>query len=59
MEEKDIEPRLKHMGTETIISIIQRQPQIARKNDAYISRLIEMIFKHMIEIDEEITDEWK
>lgn len=59
MEEQDIDARLKHMGTETLISIIQRQPQIARKNEAYISRLIEMIFKHMIEIDEEITEEWK
>ncbi|EAR88916.3 importin protein (macronuclear) [Tetrahymena thermophila SB210] len=59
MEHEDVETDVKHMGTETIISLIQRLPQIVRKNPAYISRLIEMIFKHMIEIDEEITDEWK
>lgn len=59
MEHEDVETELKHMGTETIISLIQRLPQIVRKNSAYISRLIEMIFKHMIEIDDEITNEWK
>lgn len=51
MEEADVETDLKHTGTEMIISLLQRLPQLARKNEQYIGRLIEMIFKHMIEID--------
>lgn len=59
MEDQSVETELKHTGTEMIITLLQRLPLLARKNSEYISRLIEMIFKHMIEIDDEITDEWK
>ena len=47
------------MGTETLISLVSRIPQTVRKNPQYLEKLIELIFIHMIEIDEEITDEWK
>ncbi|EGR31191.1 hypothetical protein IMG5_116170 [Ichthyophthirius multifiliis] len=59
MEEKEIETDIKHMGTETLISLVQRLPQIVRKNQEYLLKLIELIFSHMIEIDQEVTDEWK
>ena len=59
MEEKDIETDIKHMGTETLIALIERIPQIVRKNAAYLEKIIELIFTHMIEISETISEEWK
>lgn len=47
------------MATEILIGYIERLPKDIRANKDQIKRLLEMIFFHMIDIDQEIEEEWK
>lgn len=56
---KDIEPSIKRMATESLISFAERYPVLYRQSKERLLGLIELLFYHMIEIDEDISDEWK
>lgn len=56
---KNIELGVKRMGVELLITFAERYAVCYRQNKEKLVGLIEMIFFYMIEIDEEITDEWK
>lgn len=47
------------MATEILVDYSEKSPTIFRKNKEYLNNLLHMIFVHMIEIDNEISDEWK
>jgi hypothetical protein len=42
-----------------MIDFAEKYPALYRKKGDILSGVIEMVFAHMIEIDPEITDEWK
>ena len=46
------------MGTEALICICERIPALLKSNKDYLTKLLEMIFFHMIDLDEEIDDTW-
>lgn len=50
---------VKKMATEILICYIERLPKDIRSSKEQLKRLLEMIFYHMIDIDEEIEEEWK
>ena len=49
---KDVEPSIKRMATESLISFAERYPSLYRQNKERLAGLIELLFYHMIEIDE-------
>lgn len=58
--EKNIDDSgIKRIATEIIISIGERIPSVFKNNNDALSRLIEMVFYHMVDIDEEIDPEWE
>lgn len=56
---KNIELGVKRMAIEVLITFSGRYPVCYRQSKEKLVGLIEMIFFYMIEIDDEITDEWK
>ena len=42
-----------------MVDYSEKSPALFRKHKEYLTGIIEMIFIHMIEIENEITDEWK
>jgi len=53
------ETGVKKIAIEIAVNIGERIPSLYRNNNALLSQLIEMIFCHMIEIEEETTAEWQ
>lgn len=50
---------MKRIGTESIIQLAEKQPKLFKKdNNAYITSLVEMIFYHMIQINENVEEQW-
>lgn len=56
---KDIEVGIKNQCLEIITSISQRYPEILKKDSVLLGKVVEMIFSQMLEIPEEVSDEWK
>ena len=56
---KDLPASIKRMGTECLISLAERYPALYRQHKEKLTQLIEMIFYHMVEIEEEIPEDWK
>lgn len=56
---KNVEAGVKRMAVELLITYAERYASTYRQNKEKLIGLIEMIFFYMIEIDEDITDEWK
>lgn len=55
----DIEPGVKRMATEILVDYSEKSPALFRKNKDSLQETIEMVFTHMVDISNEITDEWK
>lgn len=49
---------IKKIATEIMITIGERIPKLYKDNQQQLQQLLEMIFMHMIDIDQEITQEW-
>ena len=43
---------------EFVVTIIERKPSLAKKNDELIRDILELIFQLMIDIDEDIDNDW-
>jgi len=46
---------IKKIATEIMITIGERIPKLYKDNQQQLQQLLEMIFMHMIDIDQEIT----
>lgn len=57
--EAGVESGIKRIGTETLIVLAEKSPRLFKSEKIYLSQLVEMIFYHMIQISEEIQDDWK
>lgn len=55
----DIEGGVKRMATEILVDYAEKSPAVFRKNKEALQETIEMVFTHMIDISDDITDEWK
>lgn len=55
----EIESGIKRMATEILVDFSEKSPALFRKNKEYLNNILEMLFVHMIDIEEDITDEWK
>lgn len=49
---------MKRIGTEAIIQLAEKVTKLFKDNKTYINQLVEMIFYHMIQISENVTNEW-
>lgn len=54
-----LEETTKRMATEVLLSFADRYPAFYRQHKDRLNALIEMIFLHMIQIDDKIPEEWK
>ena len=43
---------------EFVVTIIERKPSLAKRDDALIRDILEVIFQLMIDIDEDIDADW-
>merc|ERR1712226_1537446 len=57
--EKNMDSGLKDQAIEVIVTISERYPEMVKKGEGYLDSILEMIFTHMVEIEDEILDEWK
>ncbi|CAD8128052.1 unnamed protein product [Paramecium sonneborni] len=57
--ESQIENGVKRIGTETLLSMVEKFPRLFKFEKLYLIQVVEMIFFHMIQISSTITDEWK
>jgi hypothetical protein len=55
----NIEGGVRRMATEILVDYAEKSPALFRKRKEALESTIEMIFFHMIEISNEVTDEWK
>ncbi|CAD8079878.1 unnamed protein product [Paramecium primaurelia] len=56
--ESQIENGVKRIGTETLLSMVEKFPGLFKFEKIYLMQVVEMIFFHMIQISSTITDEW-
>ena len=49
---------LRQLPIEFFVTVIERIPSIAKKNEQLLRDLIEIIFKLMIDIDDDIPESW-
>lgn len=52
----NIENGIKRMATEMLVDYSEKSPAIFRKNKEYLTSILEMVFVHMVDIEDEITD---
>ncbi|CAK67710.1 unnamed protein product (macronuclear) [Paramecium tetraurelia] len=57
--DSQIEIGVKRIGTETLLSLVEKFPGLFKFEKVYLMQLVEMIFFHMIQISSTISDEWK
>jgi len=55
----DLEGGVRRMATEILVDYAEKSPALFRKRKESLESTIEMIFYHMVEISDEITEEWK
>ena len=51
-------PQIRQNPIEFYVTVIERIPSIVKKDHELLNQLIELIFKLMIDIDQDIEDEW-
>ncbi|CAK69294.1 unnamed protein product (macronuclear) [Paramecium tetraurelia] len=56
--ESQIDNGVKRIGTETLLSMVEKFPGLFKFEKIYLMQVVEMIFYHMIQISSTITDEW-
>lgn len=49
---KDLESGVKRMATEMLVDYAEKYPALYRKKKDVLTAVIQMIFHHMVEIDE-------
>ena len=49
---------IRHQPMEFVVTIIERKPSLAKRDDALIRDILEVIFQLMIDIDEDIDADW-
>ena len=49
---------IRHQPLEFVVTMIERKPSLAKKDQAMIKDVLELIFQLMIDIDEDIDAEW-
>ena len=49
---------IRHQPMEFVVTIIERKPTLAKKDEALIKDILESIFQLMIDIDEDIDADW-
>jgi hypothetical protein len=54
-----LEEATKRMATEILLSFAERYPAFYMQDNFHLNSLIEMIFLHMVQIENEIPEEWK
>ncbi|CAI2371015.1 unnamed protein product [Moneuplotes crassus] len=57
-ESENLNEALKKLPIEILITIAEREPRLLSNNENHCKHLLDMIFKLMIGIDEEVTEEW-
>jgi hypothetical protein len=56
---KDVDHGIKDQCVEIVTSFCQRFPETLKSNQERLKKIVEMIFTHMMEIDDEVDEEWK
>ena len=51
-------PQIRQQPVEFFVTVIERIPSIAKKNTVTLKKLFELIFRLMVDIDQEIDQEW-
>ena len=54
----NLESGVRRMVTETFVDYAEKFPALFRKRKEALKAVIEMVFFHMVEIDEEVTEQW-
>jgi len=49
---------IRHQPMEFVVTMIERKPSLAKKDEAMIKDILESIFNLMIDIDEDIDNDW-
>ena len=55
----DIEIGIKQQSVEIVISMSQRYSEVLKTNTGLLKKIIEMVFRHMIDISDEVSEEWR
>lgn len=55
---KNLESGVKRMATEILVDYAEKYPALYRKKKDVLTNVIEMIFHHMVEIENEISESW-
>lgn len=59
IEKKDyLDEKIRDIGFEVIIKLIERVPNLFKKDQEKLAHFVETIYKYALEFDKEITDEW-
>lgn len=53
-----IDGGLKDQAIEVIVTISERYPEFLKKTEGTLKKILEMIFSHMVEIEDEIGEDW-
>lgn len=49
---------IRHQPMEFVVTMIERKPSLAKKDESLIRDVLDMIFQLMIDIDEDIDNDW-
>ena len=55
---EDLEIGIKEQCVEIIISMSQRYPELLKKDQSLMKKIVEMVFRHMMEISDSVTEQW-
>lgn len=55
---KNLESGVKRMTTEILVDYAEKYPALYRKKKDVLTNVIEMIFHHMVEIENDISESW-
>lgn len=59
IEKKDyLDEKIRDIGFEVIVKLIERVPNLFKKDQEKLAHFVETIYKFALEFDKEITDEW-
>lgn len=59
VEKKDyLDEKIRDIGFEVIVKLIERIPNLLKKDNEKLTHFIEAIYKYALEFDKEITEDW-
>jgi len=56
---EDPESNLKIEAVESLVFLLERYPDLVKNNKQRLEKVVEMIFMMMMEVDDEVDEEWK